>query len=201
MSAAGSNPSPAAAPARRTHQLPPVPSSRGHIPRLRSQLDTQDHGGSTPKVLSARLHPKRTRYMRCPPGSCPGRLRQGEMAEGRRVKPLFSGAALQNNGILGLFVQLGLDPREQTPSHAEGPLAAGPTGVLPLERCPLPCLRRSSTEVDRGLLLPQPWSSHLHMQGRSAGCQPPSGSTTPAPSRRSGTPNPKTHLNYLHPFT
>lgn len=170
MSAAGSNPSPPAAPARRTHQLPPVPSSRGHIPRLRSQLDTRGHRGSAPMVMSTRLHPKRTRYMRCPPGSCPGRLRQGETAERRRVKPLFSGAALQNNGIWGLFVQLGLDPGEENPSHAEGPPAAGPTGVLPLERCPLPCLRRSSTEVDRGLLLPQPShrSSHLHMQGRSA---------------------------------
>lgn len=48
------------------------------------------------------------------------------MAEGRRVKPLSSGSVLQNNEIFGLSLQLGLDPREQTPSHAKGPPRSWP---------------------------------------------------------------------------
>lgn len=118
---------------------------------------------------------------------------RGGMAEGRRVKPLSSEAVPQNNGISWLFHQLRLDLKKQIPSHSKGTPAASPAGILPLGRCSLPYLQLSN-KVERGLLLPQPWSPHLHVQGKNGSCQPPSRSITAAPS-------PKAHLNYWQPVT
>lgn len=91
----------------------------GHVPRLRLRPDSQGCWRSVPKVTSTRLHPKRTRYRRCPSGSCPGRLQEGEIDEGRRVKPLPSGAALWA-AQMGFWV-------------------VPPTGIGPQGANPIPC--------------------------------------------------------------
>lgn len=198
MSAAGSDPSPRQdqpdRPIGRLTFLNPMGTShacaRGRTPR--------GHRGSAPKVTSARLHPQRTRHRWCPSRSCPGRLQEGKWLMGGEWNPFPAGLPSKIAGF-GAVPSTRLGPQEQTPSHRKGTPSSRPRRGPAIGKVPPampPAAQRGGGQrfASPAALVFTPSRARQEHQ-------------LPAPVREhrsgpqcwSGTPSPKTHLNFLQP--